>query len=218
MKFWSHILLVLLFAGISACSDPETATEDLPDYVHIPPEIPDSVYDLLQNGDIAIRKGGGPLSYHLMNSTKEDYSHCGVVVKVDGVTRVIHTIGASASDDHTDGMQMQDLSVFVANAADSMLFFCRPIFVDSANAKVTERAYYYLNQKIPFDHGFSVFTPENFYCTELLFYIFRDIGGKKIFDVMKKHKSYMLMFSTFFNEENFTPLFHLKTGTNVGVQ
>ena len=196
---------------MGGCGD-DAVSEDLPDYVHIPPTLTDSVYGLLQDGDIAIRKGAGPLSHHLMNTTKENYSHCGVVFKKNGNLKIIHTIGGSASDYDIDGMQTQDLKVFVANAADSMLYFCRPIFVDSAGPKVAERAHYYLDQKVPFDHAFSVFTLDKFYCTEVLFYIFRDIGGKKVFDVEKKHKSYMLMFSTFFDTKNFTPLFHLKTG------
>jgi hypothetical protein len=99
---------------------------------------------------------------------------------------------------------------FVANAADSMFFICRPIFIDSAGPKIAERARYYLEQKVPFDHGFSVFTTDKLYCTELLFYIFREVGGKNVFVVEKKHKSYMLMFETFFREENFQPIFHLK--------
>jgi hypothetical protein len=76
-----------------ACSG--TDKSDNEKYVHIPPTIPQSVYDQLEEGDIVIRKGAGPLSYHLMNNTKEEYSHCGVVVKHEGDEEwsIIHTIG-----------------------------------------------------------------------------------------------------------------------------
>ncbi|MCG8576021.1 MAG: hypothetical protein MI810_14120 [Flavobacteriales bacterium] len=203
------LLAVLTFYSCSGEGEQTTESEN-EKYVHVPPSLPDHVYDELQEGDVIIRKGNGPLSYHLMNNTKEDYSHCGVLVKEEGEWTIIHTIGGTSSEDAIDGMQTQSLKEFVMNAADSMLYICRPIFVDSAGPKIKERAYYYLDQEIPFDHRFSVFTTDEFYCTELLFYIFRDVGGKKIFDIQKKHKSYMLMFSTFFNEENFEPIFHLK--------
>jgi len=179
-------------------------------YVHIPPSLPDTIYDNLQEGDIIIRKGGGPLSFHLMNYSKEEYTHSGILVREGGEWIVIHTIGGTSAPDAIDGMQSMKLVDFVPDATDSMLFICRPIFIDSAGPKIAERARHYLDLEVPFDHRFSVFTTDELYCTELLFYIFRDIGGKDIFVIEKKHKSYMLMFSTFFREKNFKPLFHLK--------
>lgn len=206
------LISLSLFFVFTSCSgdkqeEQETETQE---YVHIPPEMPSSIYDQLEEGDVVIRKGAGPLSFHLMNNTKENYSHCGIVVKENDVWTVIHTIGGTASEGDIDGVQTQPLKEFVSNAADSMFYVCRPVFIDSAGPKVAERARYYLDLAIPFDHRFSVFTTDELYCTELLFYIFRDIGGKDVFVVEKKHKSYMLLFETFFRTENFTPLFHLK--------
>ena len=202
-----------LLIGLASCSgDSESGIDNSNNekYVHIPPEIPQSTYDQLQDGDVVIRKGAGPLSFHLMNNTKENYSHCGIVVKEKGEWTVIHTIGGTSSEESIDGVQTQPLKEFVANAADSMFYICRPVFIDSAGTKVAERARHYLDLEVPFDHRFSIFTTDELYCTELLFYIFRDIGGKDVFVVEKKHKSYMLMFETFFRTKNFTPLFHLK--------
>lgn len=209
MLDFRYILLLFISLATFSCQEEEDSN-DLPKYVHVPPELPEEVISQLKDGDIAIRKGNGPLSYHLMNNTREDYSHCGIIVHENGVPKIIHTLGGSASDEGIDGVQMQELSDFVWNAADSMLYICRPIFVDSAGSKVAKQAYHYLEDQTPFDHRFSVFSTDELYCTELLFYIFRDIGGKKIFDIEKKHKSYMLMFSTFFNHKNFEPVFHLK--------
>ena len=180
-------------------------------YVHIPPSLPENIYNEITSGDIIIRKGNGPLSYHLMNNTKEDYSHCGTIVRENNKWMVIHTIGGSGSEDDIDGVQLIELDEFVAHSADSMLFICRPIFVDSAGPKVAERAYHYLEQQTPFDHSFSLYSEEKLYCSELLFYMFKEIniGNKNIFDVKKKHRSYMLMFSTFFDESKFDPIYHL---------
>lgn len=206
-------LLYLSFASILLSCGGENSQEggdESNKYVHIPPELPQEVYANLQQGDCILRKGNGPLSYHLMNTTKEDYSHCGVIVKEGEDWKVIHTLGGSASEDEVDGVQMCSIDEFAQFAADSMLFICRPVFMDSAGTKVAERARYYYDQKTPFDHSFSLFSTDELYCSELLFVIFRDVYGKNVMDIQKKHKSYMIMFSTFFDENRFTPVYHLK--------
>lgn len=208
-----NILLILAgFVGFISCNDQSESNAENSKYVHIPPALPENVYNDIAPGDLIIRKGNGPLSYHLMNNTKEDYSHCGTIVKEGDDWKVIHTIGGSGSEDEIDGVQLIDLDEFVAHSADSMLFICRPVFVDSAGPKLVERAYYYLEQQTPFDHSFSLYTEDKLYCSELLFYMFKEINvdNKNVFEVIKKHKSYILMFGTFFDESKFQPIFHLK--------
>ena len=205
-----NLILFLSLGLVISCNNSSEDTETIK-YVHVPPSLPENVYNEIAPGDLIIRKGNGPLSYHLMNNTKEDYSHCGTIVQENGKWMVIHTIGGSGSDDEIDGVQLIELDEFVAHAADSMLFICRPIFVDSAGPKIAERSYYYLDQQTPFDHSFSLYTEDKLYCSELLFYMFKEVNidNKNVFDVKKKHKSYMLMFSTFFDESKFKPIFHL---------
>jgi hypothetical protein len=209
-------LLILLAGSVLALAMSNCSGEEEPyvmqnPYVHIPPALPDSVFGLLRPGDIIIRKGNGPLSAHLMNNTKEEYTHSGVIVNEEGTWKVIHTIGGTSSEESIDGMQTQLLTEFVKHAADSMLFICRPIFADSIEILVPKYAYEYLDQKIPFDHRFSMYSTDKIYCTELLYYIFKRVNdGENVFVVKKQHKSYMLMFSTFFDEENFQPIFHLR--------
>jgi hypothetical protein len=210
MKLYYLFLLILPITIISCSGEGNSDNTETIKYVHIPPSLPSEVYGKLASGDIIIRKGNGPLSYHLMNNTKEDYTHCGIIVKDGEDWKVIHTIGGSASEESIDGVQTMDLNEFVSHSADSNLFICRPVFVDSAGPKVAEGAYSYLAKAAPFDHSFSLYTPEKLYCSELLFYIFKDVAGKNIFEIIKKHKSYILMFSTFFDEEKFKPVFHLK--------
>ena len=206
--------ILIAFASIillASCKAEEEPYEMKNPYVHIPPALPDSVFALLRPGDIVIRKGNGPLSAHLMNNTKEDYTHCGILVNEEGTWKVIHTIGGTSSEESIDGMQTQLLSEFVSHAADSMLFICRPVFADSIEILVPKLAYEYLDQKIPFDHRFSMYTTEKLFCSELLYYIFKEVNdGKNVFEVKKQHKSYMLMFSTFFDPEKFLHIFHLR--------
>ena len=87
-------IIIIFFTVFTSCSG---EVEESRKYVHVPPTMPDSVYDKLQDGDIIMRKGTGPLSFHIMNATKEDYSHCGIIVKEDDKWRVIHAMGGSVS-------------------------------------------------------------------------------------------------------------------------
>lgn len=208
MKLATIISLLLSFFLLLNCTN--KTEEETKKYVHIPPKMPDSVYNKLEDGDIVLRKGSGPLSFHIMNATKEDYSHCGIIVKENEKWRVIHSMGGSVSKNEEDGVQIMDLDKFVSYAADSMLFICRATFQDSLGVKIKNEAYKYLVEKTPFDHAFNLFSKDKIYCSELLFYILRDITGKNQFKIRKKNKSYLLLFETFFDEKKYKPIFHLK--------
>lgn len=201
-------ILILLSLFILSCE--ESKKSDIKKYVHYPPTMPDSVYNKLEPGDIIMRKGVGPLSFQIMNSTKEEYSHCGIIVQQEGTWRVIHSMGGSVSNNHDDGMQIMDLDEFVTYAADSMLFICRATFQDSIGYKINETAYDFLAEDAPFDHSFSLFTRDEIYCSELLFYVLRDVTGTNQMKIRKQHRSYILLFETFFDEEKYQPIFHLK--------
>tara|TARA_B100000809_G_C14896672_1_gene444684 strand:+ start:47 stop:709 length:663 start_codon:yes stop_codon:yes gene_type:complete len=206
-------LLPLLIVFSISCHDNNSDQAIISNnIIKIRPSMPDSIYDRLQDGDIIIRKGDGPLSYHLMNGTKEEYTHCGIIFKGKEKWRVIHSMGGEISKEEIDGVQTMDLDKFIQYSADSMLYICRPVFIDSAGTKIVDRANHYLDLQVPFDHRFSLLTKEKLYCSELLYHIFKDINnGENMFVVKKKHKSYMLMFSTFFKEENFSKIYNLKT-------
>ena len=175
------------------------------------PELPDSIKSSLQNGDIVIRKGDGPLSFHLSRSTGEDYTHCGIIFKHKDKWGVIHTLGSDASSKGINGVQTQSLNTFVKQSADSVLFICRPIFKQAIGDTIVKVAKAYLDAQVPFDYGFSMLSQDKLYCTELLYYVFKQVNNdQNVFDITKKNKSYILMFSTFFNADNFEPIFRLK--------
>ena len=208
-------VLVLLF--ILSCVSEETKSNNI--YNKVKQKItsksnidlPQVVLDSLKSGDIILRRGDGPLSFHLSNTTKEAFTHCGIIVKEKEEFKVIHSIGGQVSNQEIDGVQLTTLKHFVDYASDSLLYICRPIFVDSANIKITNRAYYYLEKQVPFDHRFSMLSKDKMYCSELLYYIFKDINKEQnIFVIKKKHKAYLLLFSTFFNPTNFTKIYAVK--------
>jgi len=173
--------------------------------------LPQAILDSILPGDIVLRRGDGPLSFHLSNTTKEAFTHCGIIVKEKQQLKVIHSLGGQVSQQEIDGVQLSSLTHFVNYASDSLLYICRPIFVDSANYKVAKEAYKYLEKKVPFDHRFSMLSKDKFYCSELLYYVFKNINNQKnIFTIKKKHRAYMLLFSTFFNTNNFSKIYSIQ--------
>jgi len=207
-----YFLLIVLCIVLASCDSPQTGNARTPSGVPvIYPSLPDSILNQLQNGDIILRKGNGPLSFHLSRTTGENYTHCGIIFRKKGKLGVIHTLGSNASYNGTDGVQLQNLAGFVKQSADSCLFICRPVFKIDIGDSIVNAAKKYLKQDIPFDYGFSLLTEEKFYCSELLYHVFKDVNeNKNVFQIVKKNTSYLLMFSTFFDEKNFQPIFQLK--------
>ena len=105
----ANYLFVLISLGFLFAQCGEEEKSNL--YVHVPPELPDSIYNKIADGDFIMRKGNGPLSFHIMNSTKEEYSHCGIIVKENNKWRVIHSIDGSVAEGSEDGVQIIDLDL-----------------------------------------------------------------------------------------------------------
>lgn len=171
--------------------------------------LPDSVYQKIAPGDIIIRKGGGALSYQLMQISKENYSHCGVIVKENNEWMVIQSIDENSAAG-ADGVQITPIKDFVKFTADSALFICRPIIDLTKNEQIVKQAFYYLSKKIPFDHRFSLTETERFYCSELLLHIFNDVFGEYVFEIRQQHKTYVPLFATFFDTSKFQEVFNLE--------
>lgn len=206
------ILLALITLTLFSCENKKNNEEQsISSQRYTALKLPEHVFGKLKNGDIILRKGAGPLSAHLMLNTKEEYTHCGIIFNDNGKWMAIHSIGGEISNDNTDGIQTITLKKFVAPTPDSTLFICRPIFTENAGDKVYKKGLEYLDKGYPFDHRFSLLTTDDLYCSEMLYHIFKDINNNKnVFDIKKKHKSYMLMFSTFFKEKNFTPVYDMR--------
>lgn len=208
----STLTILLLLTSFLSCESDQDGTPGLSFHSSITlTELPDSIIKTLKNGDIILRKGDGPLSFHLSRSTGEAYTHCGIIFKHKNQWGIIHTLGSDASHKGINGVQTQSLKTFVNQSADSTLFICRPIFKKNIGDSIVLSAKKYLAKKVPFDYGFSMISTDKFYCSELLYYVFKSVNDQKnIFDIVIKNKSYILMFSTFFNVRNFTPIFRLK--------
>ncbi len=209
MKFFIAFFISFFIFSCTNQVEKDTSTPSSQHYGNL--KLPSKVYNQIQNGDIILRKGAGPLSAHLMLNTKEEYTHCGIIYKDKNKWMVIHSIGGEISNNNKDGIQTISLNNFVKPTADSTLFICRPVFTKNAGEKVYKKGLEYLDKAYPFDHRFSLLTTDKLYCSEMLYHIFKDVNnGKNVFDIKKKHKSYMLMFSTFFKTKNFSPIYDMR--------
>jgi len=105
-----------------------------------------------------------------------------------------------------DGVQWQDLATFVSQSKRNSIVVVRYKHVknDSDLARIGTRAKYYLKRKIPFDNAFNLNDSTAFYCSELLWRVFKDEYHVDIFEskYQQKHYDYM-KFDTFLDTSNF---------------
>lgn len=148
-----------------------------------------STYSLKQNelqkirdGDIILRHGYGMVSDMIadfLNST-QDVSHCAIITQNDTGFSVIHSVSQSLSD--YDGVQTQDLKTFIRDSKKNSVIILRyKGSNDTAKSPVSKYAKYYLRMKVPFDHSFDITDTSEFYCTELIWKVFKDAYDVDIF-------------------------------------
>lgn len=128
---------------------------------------------LLQEGDIILRRGYGFFSDMIakrLNDTIFDVTHSGILYKKQNKWFVIHSLSSDASD--FDGMQEQPLNIFLNYSVPEKILVVRPKnSTEQERKQIAERALFYLEQKIPFDHFGVIDEPSQMYCTELIWQI-----------------------------------------------
>lgn len=164
----------------------------------------------LRDGDIILRHGYGFVSDMIVKSLNDStgISHCGILTKNNGKWIVIHSVSSTLSD--IDGVQSQNLKTFIQQSKKNSVVVIRYKHAknDSDLARIGTRAKYYLNKKIPFDNAFNLHDSTSFYCSELLWKIFKDEFHKDIFESKYRPKHYDYMkFNTFLDTSNFSIIF-----------
>jgi len=156
----------------------------------------DYEYDLIENGDIILRKGYGFISDMIVNRLNErvPISHCAIIEKTDSTSRVIHSVSQTLAD--FDGVQSQSLQRFVKDSKENSIIVVRFKYPENQDAsKITQRARHYLDKKVPFDMKFNIQDSTRFYCTELIWKVLLDGFYIDIFE--KKHDKNLLDFYRF---------------------
>jgi len=161
---------------------------------------------LLRDGDIILRRGYGFVSDMIVKSLNDNtgLSHCAILTQFKGHWIVVHSISSTLSD--VDGVQWQDLRTFIKQSKKKSVVVMRYRYgINGADlARIGDRAKYYLEKKIPFDNAFDLFDSSSFYCSELLWKVFKDEYHVDIFKskYCPGHYDYM-KFDNFLDTSNF---------------
>lgn len=136
----------------------------------------------LHDGDIILRQGYGFFSRSIaqLQNSEIPVTHCAMISKKENELKVIHSLSSSVSE--IDGVQKQSLQHFLNESVPNSIIVCRYKGTDAQRIALKERAEYYLQQKVPFDHQFDRSESQKMYCTELFRNIFFDILQEDIFE------------------------------------
>lgn len=196
-------LFCLLAAGSQSCSFIAGKEDHNPDY-----RLSEQELALLEPGDLILRQGFGVVSQAIRDFLDEDIrvSHVALLSRDSiGNWQVIQSISERVSQ--ADGMQAQDLQSFIRESETNSLVVVR--FKGYArdqglNLRVEQAALEYLDQQIPFDHGFSLDDSTRFFCSELVWRLFLEEAGVDVFGKMNKEvRKERLRFASFFDPDHF---------------
>ncbi|MDJ0532198.1 MAG: YiiX/YebB-like N1pC/P60 family cysteine hydrolase [Xenococcaceae cyanobacterium MO_207.B15] len=134
-------------------------------------------YSLLQSGDLIFRQGNGLLSQILSSKDQNSqFSHVGIVKIVRNRPFVIHAstgqpwgIDAVVKMDSLEDFLQKDLASAVAVYR---LHQENTLLAENA----ANLAYQYSLKQIPFDPEFSLKSDDKFYCTELVWRVYLEVG------------------------------------------
>jgi uncharacterized protein YycO len=165
---------------------------------------------LLHDGDIILRHGYGFVSDLIVETLNDStgISHCAILTQYKGHWIIVHSVSSTLSD--VDGVQWQDLTTFVSQSKRNSIVVMRYKHAknDSDRARIGEKAKYYLQKKILFDNAFDLFDSSKFYCSELLWKVFKDDYNVDIFESKYRPEHYDYMkFDTFLDTSNFNIIF-----------
>lgn len=132
--------------------------------------------DKLQEGDLVFRRGMGTASYLVYLADKRGiYSHVGILLKDSCGWMVIHSV--PEEQDETNGMEIMkkdSLNLFFRSdrAIEGAVFR-----LETNNGQITstvaEESRKLLAQNIYFDHSFNTEDNTKMYCTELIYFIYK---------------------------------------------
>ncbi len=135
----------------------------------------------LRDGDIIFRRGTDAVSEVVLGlDPLTVYSHVGIVVFRGSEPMVVHAVPAE-SPGEDDVVKLEPAKRFLAANRSSGMAVYRLLEVSddvsgSAVKMATREALRLAQSNIPFDNGFDLDTPEQLYCTELVWHAYRKAG------------------------------------------
>lgn len=135
---------------------------------------------LLQTGDVLLRKGFGWISNTIAQYLDEKYpiTHCGLILR-DSVTQkisILHTI----SNEQSEGMYIEPLWSYCRESQIHSLMAVRLKVSTREQQQIIAAAKRRYKQKIPFDMGFDDHDTTRLYCIEMLRDVYKEVLEKDI--------------------------------------
>lgn len=164
--------------------------------------------NLLQEGDILLRKGFGSISSFIADFLNETYpvTHCAFVINTqNNAKQVLHT----ASNESANTVYIEPLEQYIQQSVRGSLVLVRLQYSKEKKEQVLQKAYQLLAKKIPFDMGFNDQDEQALYCIELMRNVFLDVFEEDLLPKRsKKNAIDVLSMNNFFNTEHFEVIFN----------
>lgn len=130
----------------------------------------------LRDGDLLFRMGLEGASRVVATVGGGDFSHVGLTWRKEGCWMVIHAVPNEVPPGEEDRIKCEPLDSFFAPQRACRGAWRRVDCPDSVAAVVARMAYEKYRNGIAFDHDYDLWDTTQFYCTELVWFLYRKQG------------------------------------------
>ncbi len=141
-------------------------------------QVPDIPVDMLQQGDLAFRRGEGFTSDIVAYNDRDGrYSHIGIIVESDSGLMVVHSVpGNHPTQSGSDIIRIEHINQFFAPDMASCGEIVRLELDSTQRTMIGKMALEKVIAKIPFDHNYDLSDTTQLYCTELVKLLYQNAG------------------------------------------
>lgn len=138
----------------------------------------DSLLVAMKDGDLIFRRGTGFVGHVVTKADKEGlYSHVGIVVSKDSIRYVVHAVPHEPDfEGDIDRVKCESIHNFVARYPNANIGLYRLTISDSLITIAVSHALRLSKMSIPFDHTYNLEDSTALYCTELVEYVYGQVG------------------------------------------
>ena len=131
----------------------------------------------LQNGDLIFRRGTSIESHIvLLTDQNSEYSHIGMIYKINGELFVIHTV-PKENDADPGYIKLEPINNFLSEGKATRVAVYR--LIQNSSEKINIASSYVYNcyfKKLCFDNNYDLATDAQLYCTELIWKAYKRAG------------------------------------------
>lgn len=130
----------------------------------------------LRSGDLLFRMGLEGASRVVTTVGGGDFSHVGLALHQNGRWMVVHAVPNEVPPDEKDRVKCEPIDSFFAPERACKGAWRRVRCDDETAARVARTAYEKFINRVLFDHDYNLEDTTCFYCTELVWYLYRKEG------------------------------------------